>query len=83
MKAPKALKAAPSKLFAKVLLGFTKDSYERMLVLKEKVEAESVGEVARSALQLYEGLVEFTQEGRKLYTVDPVTHELKEYPLWK
>lgn len=54
----------------RVQLDFAPRSMERLNALKLKTEASSYAEVVKHALQLYEALIEETEDGKQFLTRD-------------
>jgi hypothetical protein len=54
----------------RVQLDFAPRSMERLHALKLKTEASSYAEVVKHALQLYEALIEETEDGKQFLTRD-------------
>jgi predicted CopG family antitoxin len=56
----------PMKKTTRVQLELAEGSFERLKSLKDKTEATSYSEVIKSALRLYEGLIEEAERGNSL-----------------
>ena len=52
-----------AKATTRVQFEMPEQSYNRMIALKDKIEASSHAEVIRRALQLYEAVIEETERG--------------------
>ncbi len=55
-----------AKTTTRVQFEMPKKSYERLVDLREKIEASSHAEVIRRALQLYEAIIEEAEKGAEI-----------------
>jgi len=55
-----------AKKTTRVQFEMAEQSYDRMMALRDKIEASSHAEVIRRALQLYEALIDETEKGNEI-----------------